>query len=368
MHEIIIRSTFLAVCHAKITRFWQNRVKKDPKFTNCLLLLINYSSIIIIVKKLIHGIWVFLLLALAIPLWNAPTTAQVEGQRYFQETGHWVFGDFYTAYTSIPHPEEIFGYPITDAWTDQTTQQSIQYFERAQFKLRPNQPPELRVEMTMLGEIAYDIDKHGPSLSIPANFPACKTFDETGHQVCYAFLNYYDANGGVALFGYPISEIEIRDGRLVQYFQRAVFEWHPELASGSRVVLSDPGRQYFFIKNEDPSRLLPNKDSYAFQSVLGLKVRAFPAKAVIAGQGSQSIYAVVLDQKLLPLANAQVIATIRYPSGKEERIVMPLTDGNGITKLTFSLKDTRQGMVEVLISASYDTLQQATNTSFRIWW
>jgi hypothetical protein len=338
------------------------KIHKLPIAFNKLIL---YNDI---VNKLIRGIWVFLLLALALSLGSVPTTAQVEGQRYFQETGHWVIGDFYTAYMAVPDPEAIFGYPITDAWKDQTTQQYVQYFERAQFRLRPDQPPELRVDMTRLGEIAYDFDQHGTPLSIPANFPACKTFDETGHQVCYAFLTYFEQNGGVALFGYPISDIEIRNNRIVQYFQRSVFEWHPELASGERVVLSDLGRQYFFIKKEDPSRLLSNKDSYSLQTILGLKVHAFPTKAVVKGQTTQTIYAIVLDQKLLPLPNAQVIATIRYPSGKEERIVMPLTDANGISKLNRSVNENQKGIVEVQISASYNSLQQDTRTSFRIWW
>jgi hypothetical protein len=47
---------------------------------------------------------------------------------------------------------------------------------------------------------------------------------------------------------------------------------------------------------------------------------------------------------------------------------MPLTDANGITKLTFSYKENQKGIVEVLLSASFDTLQQDTRTSFRIWW
>ena len=32
----------------------------------------------------------------------------------------------------------------------------------------------------------------------------------------------------VAVFGYPLSEELVEDGRTVQYFERAVFEWWPE--------------------------------------------------------------------------------------------------------------------------------------------
>ncbi len=59
-------------------------------------------------------------------------------------------------------------------------------------------------------------------------------FPETGKKVGGAFLRYWRANGGLAQQGYPISdefqEKSALDGKVytVQYFQRAVFEFHPE--------------------------------------------------------------------------------------------------------------------------------------------
>src|SRR5205085_1113696 len=50
-------------------------------------------------------------------------------------------------------------------------------------------------------------------------------------------------NGGVELFGYPISEPLMQDGLKVQWFERARFEYHPELASkGTPVLLTQLGR------------------------------------------------------------------------------------------------------------------------------
>jgi len=72
----------------------------------------------------------------------------------------------------------------------------------------------------------------------------CQNFTATGHQVCGAFLQYWTANGGLAQQGYPISdpfnEVSTTDGKTysVQYFERAVFEVHPELPAGSNVLLS----------------------------------------------------------------------------------------------------------------------------------
>src|SRR5438876_588102 len=62
----------------------------------------------------------------------------------------------------------------------------------------------------------------------------CQTFKQTGKAVCGRFLQYWQTNGGLAQQGLPISdpmgEASATDGkvRTVQYFERAVFEYHPE--------------------------------------------------------------------------------------------------------------------------------------------
>ncbi|CAA9250193.1 MAG: N-acetylmuramoyl-L-alanine amidase [uncultured Chloroflexi bacterium] len=55
-------------------------------------------------------------------------------------------------------------------------------------------------------------------------------FPETGHNVSAAFRRFFEANGGIRLFGYPRTEELVEDGRTVQYFQRARLEWWPEAA------------------------------------------------------------------------------------------------------------------------------------------
>ena len=62
-----------------------------------------------------------------------------------------------------------------------------------------------------------------------------RTFPETGKTVSGKFLQYWDGHGGLAQQGFPISE-EIQEtsdtnGKIytVQYFERAVFEYHPRM-------------------------------------------------------------------------------------------------------------------------------------------
>ncbi len=75
----------------------------------------------------------------------------------------------------------------------------------------------------------------------------CQTFPQTGHTLCGRFLSYWQGHGGLAQQGYPISEEFIETNDLngkpytVQYFERAVFELHPENAPPFDVLLSQLG-------------------------------------------------------------------------------------------------------------------------------
>jgi beta-lactamase class A len=55
-------------------------------------------------------------------------------------------------------------------------------------------------------------------------------FPETRQTVGHDFLKFWYEHGGLESFGFPIGPEEVRDGMLVQQFERARFELHPELA------------------------------------------------------------------------------------------------------------------------------------------
>ena len=64
-----------------------------------------------------------------------------------------------------------------------------------------------------------------------------------GHTLQGPFLKFWQENGGLAIFGYPISEefpeVSATDGKTytVQYFERNRFEYHPEFAGTPNEVL-----------------------------------------------------------------------------------------------------------------------------------
>lgn len=94
-------------------------------------------------------------------------------------------------------------------------------------------------------------------------------FAETGHNLLNGFLQFWNANGGLAQFGYPLTEEFTErnpaDDRTytVQYFERARFEWHPDT---STVALGKIGQEVFATHNQPagtpldpPANLTPDK-------------------------------------------------------------------------------------------------------------
>jgi predicted cupin superfamily sugar epimerase len=295
-----------------------------------------------------------------------------ERQRYFPQKHHKVANEFLDEYESIAYSEVVYGYPITEAFHDLTSDRIIQYFERARFELHTENPPDNRVVITKLGELTY---KPGPQLSLPNNTSACLSYTEKGpsnsYHVCYAFLGFFEKYGGIDQFGYPISNFEIHDDRIVQYFQRARFEWHPERPTGQRVVLTNLGDKYFDIRDENPKRLLPVPVSISNNrplTILDLKVRAYALSSILTSSGLQTVYIVVQDQNLYPVSNADVVLEIELPSGETRRTIVPeRTDKNGITKFNFTFEDQPSGLTKINIQARASKLQSKTITSFRIW-
>src|SRR4029079_3521453 len=55
----------------------------------------------------------------------------------------------------------------------------------------------------------------------------CTFYAATGHRLCFGFRAYWQSHGGLAIFGYPLSEELSENGYTVQYFERARFEYHP---------------------------------------------------------------------------------------------------------------------------------------------
>ena len=63
----------------------------------------------------------------------------------------------------------------------------------------------------------------------PEPEPHCTFYAETGHSLCGGFRAYWRQFGGLAVYGFPITDefVDPATGRVTQWFERARFEWHP---------------------------------------------------------------------------------------------------------------------------------------------
>lgn len=281
--------------------------------------------------------------------------------QYFPETGHSVNGEFWQYYQSIANADLVFGYPLTEAYNDSKSGRIVQYFTRARFELHPEQPEGQRVRLSSLGSMVYSPGQ-GVTIFTPVG---CRTFPSS-FSVCYAFLDFFDKYGGEAIFGQPISNFEYLNGRIVQYFERARFDWYPEYAEGQKVVLADLGRIYFGVAGEDANRLQPVQYD-GIVDVLTLQTRAFVWKAVTQADDQQAVYVVVQDQTLNPVYNATVAVTVYWSNGSPQSIALS-TDRNGVAVVPFDIHNQQVGsLVTIKVQVLYQGMQDHTVTSFRVW-
>lgn len=290
--------------------------------------------------------------------------AQTVESRYFSETGHNVFGDFLAFYQGNPAAEYIFGYPITEQIPSRDGM-TVQYFQRARFELHPGQPEGQRVTLTALGRETY-VSKGGIEVG---NSFSCRLYHETGFSVCFAFLEFYEDNGGAAQFGFPISNFENHDSKIVQYFERARLEWQPWRPDGFRVVISDLGRTYFDQLGEDPALLQPaGPINNAPRVITELRVRAFVLKAVTLSSDNQTFFVIVQDQNLQPISNAACTAVVNWHNGARDSSSL-FSDRNGIGIYSLQFSDQEKGsLVSVEVTCAHDGLTGSTITAFRIWY
>ncbi len=171
-----------------------------------------------------------------------PQPSQADNHTYYPETGHYLGGGFRDHWQG-KGGLSVFGFPITEEYRAPNGR-TTQWFERARFELAPSGA----VELGLLGTEAT-IGRVFPQVPPQANDANHRYFPETSHVVMWGFKTIWETKGGLAAFGYPISEemLEIlpADGKwhTVQYFERARFEFWPNFKPGERVLISDLGRR-----------------------------------------------------------------------------------------------------------------------------
>ena len=167
------------------------------------------------------------------PAPDTPTRA------WFRYSGHFIADDGrgpFLTYWQQHGGLDIFGYPLTEPVQEVNPTDGqvywTQWFERNRFEYHPSAPAAFQVELGLLGSEWLKSQGRAFTTGNPAACaaPDCDWFAATGHTLRGVFRTYWEAHGGLAIFGYPLSEEIQENGRTVQYFERNRFEYHPEYA------------------------------------------------------------------------------------------------------------------------------------------
>lgn len=227
-------------------------------------------------RRLTRCIMLLILLAPFLGPGSAMANTRAGTPIYFRETGHtlgYAFREFYDRQGGLP----IFGYPITEVFVEEG--RPVQYFERARLEWHANLGI---VQAGHLGRwAAAGLAAHPAFAPVGGASDGGAFFAQTGHTLSGQFLSYWQRSGGLATFGLPISQPfeqpNEQDGRtyLVQYFERARLELHPENPPAYQVQLGHLGRRYLADHPPPPAAVQPvEAASQAWDALRPTRVRA----------------------------------------------------------------------------------------------
>lgn len=168
---------------------------------------------------------------------------------YFEETGQYLGGElleFWLQYGGL----RVFGYPLTGEIPDGEI--TVQYFERAVLELHPDNEPEWSVLLRRLGEEASGPSlKHNGAFKPSDDSSSLRYVPQTEHKISSRFYGHWRSHGGERIFGYPISSEFEANGTTYQYFERAVFQYHPDSPPKWRILQPHLGAEATMVDGVD---------------------------------------------------------------------------------------------------------------------
>jgi hypothetical protein len=191
---------------------------------------------------------------------EVPPSRTTGESRTFSETGFTVSDYFYRTWRDTPNALYVYGLPISQPFIEQSFSTPgeyyrVQYFERAVLEENPDLAgSSYYVQGRLLGSALVAPRREEAPFKTVTD-PGDGTYDGvTRHTLRDSpapFRSFYQANGGVRVFGRPLSEqfqeVNQADGQTywVQYFERQRMEWHPnETNPQYRIQLGLLGNEY----------------------------------------------------------------------------------------------------------------------------
>ncbi|GAB4427667.1 MAG: hypothetical protein OHK0015_09780 [Chloroflexi bacterium OHK40] len=167
--------------------------------------------------------------------------------RCFPETGNCISGPI-RRFWEQNGGLAVFGYPITPLQTETVESWTgpVQWFERDRLEDHSNEGRGVLAGRLGVERLAQQ-GRPWQFRQLGGSVPGCRGFVETGYYLCGGFLTFWERNGGLARFGFPVTDqiVERLNGRdyTVQYFERRRMEFHPENQPPFDILLGLLGRE-----------------------------------------------------------------------------------------------------------------------------
>lgn len=180
-----------------------------------------------------------LILGLLAGLWLVPRATRASDEALFFASSGQRLGDEqgFLSYWRASNGPLTLGPPISAAFAD--GELTVQYFARGRLERHPEYGGAI-VRGRLGAEYSAALFRSFPAQPALADQPDLRYFAATGHALGGPFRSFWEANGGLDVFGYPISEPawEYVGAELlqVQYFERARLELRPLSADPAQAM------------------------------------------------------------------------------------------------------------------------------------
>ena len=135
--------------------------------------------------------------------------------RFFEQTGEYAAEPF-LSFWKEENGQTTIGAPVGPPFTDGNGEQ-MQYFRFARLEL----DEEGVIHRGLIGREVFGEPENPPDRAPGSN---ARLFDATGHYIIGTIREFWEDNGGLITFGYPLSQEFETDTGYAQYFERALIE------------------------------------------------------------------------------------------------------------------------------------------------
>ncbi len=238
--------------------------------------------------------------------------------------------------------EAIFGRPLTEPYLapDGSVEQ---IYERAIIYSPADAPGEVRLRPVGLASGPAE-----PSVP-PAEEPESRYFEETGHNVRWAFLRFYLRYGAERLIGLPLEEADLDQDTLRQRFENAILIYRFDLPAALAVQLAPVGREYLLDRSTPtpppPTQAsTPTGTAATLEQVVIFEVTTWVEQEMIAPGSPQRIWIRILDANGRPVGGAQPILAL---NGRRDPLYpfVERTNAEGVTSVELTLDDLAPGEI-----------------------